>query len=317
MLRHFLLLSLLASLPAAAQTVAPVPAAPGPAAAEPAATGPKAPALVCAANAGWDDPAVPRKIFGNTYFVGTCGISAVLITSPAGHVLIDTGTAVGAGLIEANIRTLGFDPKEVRAIVLSHEHWDHAGGVAALQAATGATVYARRPAAAVLESGSSERSDPQFLIAEKMAPVAGVKRIADDGKIEVGPIALQAHATPGHTPGGTSWTWKSCGGEVCHSIAYVDSLTAISDDVFQYGDEAAHPGYLAGFRQTIEKIGRFPCDILLTPHQGASQMWQRLGPDPTQPLVDREACRAYAARGAKGLDARIAKEEQARAAAKP
>jgi metallo-beta-lactamase class B len=274
-----------------------------------AAETPATPAAICAADAGWDDPAVPRKIFGNTYFVGTCGITSILVTSPGGHVLIDGGTEVGAGLIEANIRALGFEPKEVRAIVISHEHWDHAGGIARLQQATGATVYARGPAAAVLERGKSDRSDPQFLIAEAMAPVAKVQKIADDHLLKVGALELQAHATPGHTPGSTSWTWRSCEGEDCKKIAYADSLTSISDDVFRYTDEAAHPGYLAGFRKTIETVSALPCDILLTPHPGASKLWERIGEQPTLPLADKEACRNYAARGGMGLDERVAKEK--------
>ena len=297
MLRISLFFSLL-TLPSAATAEAP-------------AAAPKTPALVCAADAGWDDPAVPRQIYGNAYYVGTCAITAILVTSPAGHVLIDAGTEVGAAHVEANIRTLGFDPKDVEAIVLSHEHWDHAGGIAKLQEATGATVYARGQAAAVLASGKSERSDPQFLIAEAMKPVPNVQKIADDYLLKVGPLALQAHATHGHTPGSTSWTWKSCDGDACKTIAYVDSLTAISDDVFRYTDEAAHPGYLAAFRKTLETIAALPCDILLTPHPGASQIWQRIGQEPTQPLIDAEGCRHYAARGAKGLDERVAKESGA------
>jgi metallo-beta-lactamase class B len=301
MFRHVSIIGLLA-FPMAA-------AAQEPAASEPAAE--KKPALVCAADAGWDDPAVPRKIYGNTYFVGTCGITSILVTSAGGHVLIDGGTEVGAGLIEANIRALGFEPKDVEAIVISHEHWDHAGGIARLQQATGATVYARGQAAAVLERGKSDRSDPQFLIAEAMAPVAKVHKIADDHLLKVGALELQAHATPGHTPGSTSWTWRSCEGEDCKKIAYADSLTSISDDAFRYTDEAAHPGYLAGFRKTIETVAALPCDILLTPHPGASKLWERIGQEPAQPLADPEACRSYAARGAKGLDERVAKEKAA------
>lgn len=282
-------------------------------AAEPAAAT-KAPALVCPAGAGWDDPAVPRKIYGNTYFVGTCGITSILITSPAGHVLIDGGTAIGGELILANVRALGFDPKDVRAIGLSHEHWDHAGGLAILQQASGATVYAMPAAAAVLASGKSDRSDPQFEVVEPMTPIpaAALQKLADGQKLEIGPIEMTAHATPGHTPGGTSWTWKSCEGQRCYAMAYVDSLTAISDDVFLYTDDAAHPGYLAAFRKTLEKIAALPCDILLTPHPGASQMWQRLANPPTQPLIDAQGCANYAARGSKGLDERVAREKAAK-----
>lgn len=280
---------------------------------EPAAPA-KTPALVCPADAGWDDPSVPHKIYGNTYFVGTCGITSILITSPEGHVLIDGGTAVGGELILANVRALGFDPKDVRAVLLSHEHWDHAGGLAILQQASGATVYAMPAAAAVLASGKSDRSDPQFEVTEPMTPIpaAALQKLTDGQQLKVGSLELTAHATPGHTPGGTSWTWKSCEGRLCYAMAYVDSLTAISDDVFLYTDEASHPGYLAAFRKTLEKIAALPCDILLTPHPAASQMWPRLASPKAQPLIDAKGCANYAARGSKGLDDRVAREKAAK-----
>ena len=264
---------------------------------------------VCAADAGWDDPATPRRIYGNTWFVGTCGISAVLVTSSQGHILIDGATPKGGAQILDNIRALGFKPKDVRAIVLSHEHLDHAGGLAALQAATGAPVLARAPAVETLKRGASDRSDPQFLVLDAFPPVARVQRIADDEVVTVGPLALQAIATPGHTPGGTSWSWRSCEKRQCREVVYADSLTAISDDVYRYTDDSAHPGVLADFRQTLSRVAKLDCEILLTPHPSASQLWSRLGPASTQPLVDTGACRAYAAKAAERLDQRVAAED--------
>ena len=273
----------------------------------PAIAGDAAPAT-CAANAGWDDPATPRRIHGNTWYVGTCGISALLVTSPEGHVLIDGATPAGGAQIVANIRTLGFDPGDVRAIVFSHEHFDHVGGLAELQRSTGAPVLARAPAVATLGRGTSDRSDPQFLVLEAFAPVANVQAIADDEVVRVGPLSLQAVPTPGHTPGGTSWTWRSCDGGDCLQIVYADSLTAISDDVFRYGDETAHPGYAAAFRATLDRVAALPCDVLVTPHPSASRLWSRLGPDAGEPLADRDACRAYAQGARERLDKRLADE---------
>ncbi len=133
----------------------------------------------CSDESGWDDPAPPRKVFGNTWYVGTCGITAVLITTPKGHILIDGGTEVGGKLIEANIRTLGFSLRDVRQILISHEHHDHVGGVAHLQRVTGASVHALPPADAVLRSGKSTRQDPQFLELKSMPPAANVQPLKD------------------------------------------------------------------------------------------------------------------------------------------
>lgn len=262
----------------------------------------------CAANAGWDDPSPPHRIHGDTWYVGTCGISAVLVASPQGHLLFDGGTARGAELIEANIRAAGFRIEDVKYIAGSHEHFDHAGGIAALQAASGAAVVAREPAVAVLERGSGDRGDPQYLQLDTMAPVANVRRIADGETLALGTLQFTAHATPGHAPGGTSWTWRSCEGDACLDIAYVDSLSAISDEQWRFSD---HPDYVADFRRTLDAVATLPCDILVTPHPGASALWSRLGPQAQRPLAEAGACRGYADQARARLDRRLADEAAA------
>ncbi|WMT01992.1 hypothetical protein RDV84_18790 [Lysobacter yananisis] len=136
-----------------------------------------------------------------------------------------------------------------------------------------------------------------------------VQRIGDGDTVRLGTLALTAHATPGHTPGGTSWTWRSCDAAgQCRDIAYADSLTPFSDKVYRYSDDAAHPGALAAYRRGIETVAALPCEILLTPHPSASDMFQRMGPQASKPLVDTGACRAYAADAAAKLDARLEQE---------
>lgn len=265
----------------------------------------------CKADAGWNDPSPPRHIHGDTWYVGTCGLSSILITSPQGHVLIDGATEPAAPLIEANIRALGFKVEDVRYIVNSHEHFDHAAGIARLQRDSGATVVAREPAATTLEHGKGDRSDPQFLSIEGFAPVQNVRRIKNGETLRLGPIALTAHATPGHTPGGTSWTWDSCAPDDtgnCLHMVYADSLTALSDDEYRYGDDAQHPGMLSAFRQSLTTVAALPCDVLLTPHPSASSMWTRIGPDAHGPLADSSACRVYVETARIKLDARLAEE---------
>ena len=259
----------------------------------------------CSDASGWDDPATPLRVHGDTWYVGTCGIAALLVTSPEGHVLIDGATPRAGLQIIDNIRALGFDPKDVRAIVFSHEHFDHVGGLAALQAATGAPVYARSPAMDTLRRGASDESDPQFGELDAFDPVADVRLLADDGVVNAGGIELQAVATPGHSVGGTTWTWRSCDGQDCRQMVYGDSLTAVSADGYRFSD---HPDVLARLRQSFAAVAALGCDILVTPHPSASALWSRLGPDATRPLVDEGACRAYAEAGAMRLEQRLAKE---------
>ncbi|MFI2809822.1 subclass B3 metallo-beta-lactamase [Microbulbifer sp. JSM ZJ756] len=262
----------------------------------------------CRNDDGWESPAPATRIFANTWYVGTCGLSAVLVTSADGHILLDGGTAGAAPLVEDNIRALGFRPGDVRFILNSHEHFDHAGGIAQLQRRTGATVVARAPAAEVLERGASDRSDPQLLSLQEFAPVSSVRRIADGDHLRLGALELEAVATPGHTPGGTSWTWQSCDGSGnCRSMVYADSLTAISDDVFRYTDSDLLPA----LRETLERVGELDCDILVTTHPSASRLWQRLGPGATEPLVNQSACEEYAAAARQRLEKRLQRASQA------
>ncbi|MBS0199173.1 MAG: subclass B3 metallo-beta-lactamase [Proteobacteria bacterium] len=266
----------------------------------------------CPANAspmdGWSDRAPPRKIFGNTYYVGTCGISSILIVGKHDAILIDGATDKAPAAIEANIRALGFKLSDVKRILSTHDHNDHAGGLARLQRDTGAPVLARAPAAATLHRGASDRSDPQFGQLGKFPPVANVRVIADGQTVKLGELELVAHATPGHTPGSTSWTWRSCEGTHCVDIAYVDSLTAISDKQYRYSD---HPGYVAAFRHTIDTVASLRCDLLLTPHPTASDMFLRFAG--TKPLIDADACLAYSRQAGKALEQRLLDEKNGKA----
>lgn len=262
----------------------------------------------CSDDAGWDDPATPRRIFGNTWYVGTCGISALLVTSSKGHVVIDAGTQRGGAQVIANIRALGFDPDDVRYVLNTHAHVDHAGGLAAVQRASGATVLGHRDAVATLQRGRSDASDPQASILDPFPPIARVLSIGDGHIVHLGDIELTAHATPGHTAGGTSWTWTSCEAGACRRMAFVDSLSAVSAPGYRFSH---HADLLATFRTTFERVAALPCEVLVTPHPAASRLWTRLDGD--APLVDADACRRYAADARTRLETRLADEAAGRA----
>lgn len=260
-------------------------------------------AAACGDSTDWDQPAPPVRIHGNTYLVGTCGISAILVAGSDGHVLIDGGTEKGADVIAANIRALGFNLQDVKFLLHSHEHFDHVGGIAKLQTSTGATLVASAPAKAVLNSGRASSDDPQFGMHKPFA-AARVGRVVKDGEsIRLGNLLLTAMATPGHTAGALSWHWRSCEGAVCRTIFYADSLSAVSRDDYRFSD---HPAYLAAYRASITKVAASRCDILLTPHPSASAMKERMAGE--QALFDPEGCRDYAAALDRRLEARLAKE---------
>ena len=264
-------------------------------------------AAECDGSTDWDKPAPPVRIHGNTYLVGTCGISAILITGTDGHILIDAGTEKGADLIADNIRFLGFVPSEVRILLHSHEHLDHVGGMARLQQLTGARLIASAPAAEVFATGATAADDPQAGMHQPF-PAARVDRIVKDGEtVRLGNLQLAAIATPGHTAGALSWRWESCDGGVCRTMVFADSLTPVSRDDYKF---SAHPDVVATFRASIAKVADSRCEILMTPHPSASAMKERMTGE--QPLFDPNGCKAYAAALMKRLDERLAKEAAAK-----
>ena len=270
-----------------------------------ATPGQRAWVAVCSDNDSWDKAGPPFRVYGATYYVGTCGISALLVASIEGHTLIDSGTEKGAEIVLANIRALGFDPTEVKTILMSHEHFDHVGGMARLQAATGATIVASAPAAAVLVSGRPGADDPQAGSGHPpFPPVTGrIEVLTPERRASLRERGFIALTTPGHTPGALSWTWPACVISSCEQIVYVDSLNPISADGYRFSD---HPELVTGFREGLAKVAASECDIVIAPHPGAVSLRRRLLGE--APLIDPNGCKAYAATASERLDKRLAKE---------
>lgn len=263
----------------------------------------------------WNKPREPFKIFGNTYFVGTDGLSAILIAGDAGLILLDGGLEQSAERIHENIHKLGFKTSDVKLIVNSHGHYDHAGGIAALQRASGATVAASPSGADALQRGENTTDDPQYGFGKAdngFPPVKNVKVIKDNEVLRVGNLAITAIFTPGHTPGSTTWTWRSCEGSRCLDMVYADSISAISAPGFKFTDK---PEVITKFRRGISRLAELPCDIVVSTHPAATGLdakikkrAERKGSDP-DPFVDH-GCKALAATALKGLEARIAEEKK-------
>ena len=261
----------------------------------------------CAGHDGWADPAPPVRVFGQVYDVGTCGITVLLLRGDKGDILIDTGPADAAPAVARNLRRLGIRKGDIKLMLATHEHFDHVGGMAALQRQTGATIRLTPAASAVLRRGSVAPGDPQAGSIDP-PPVAKVgEPLADGEVVRLGRLALTVHFTPGHSPGGSSWTWRACEGAVCRSIVYADSLSAVSRKGYRFSD---HPDRVAALRRSFATVGALPCDILITPHPGASDLFPRLYG--ARPLVDPGLCRAYAEEARRNLDARLAAERRSR-----
>ena len=248
-------------------------------------------------NGGGQQPAEPFRIAGNFYYVGANDVTSFLITGPAGHVLIDGGYSATPPLILASIATLGFDIRDVKVILNSEPHMDHAGGLSALQQASGAELWASEASANAIASGGD---DPNmavlpwrvlFWIGIVSYPAARVDhRFKDGDTIRVGPIALTAHVTGGHTRGCTSWSFKVRDGD-----RDLDVMSACSLKVML---GARYPEQRADLERSFRVLRSLPVDIWVTSH---ARFWGRYrkfvasqtAKNPADSFVDPEGYRAY------------------------
>lgn len=239
----------------------------------------------------WEKPGPPFKVYGNTYYVGTCGIGAILIVSDSGHTLIDSGTEAGAAIVLDNIRALGFRPQDVKLLLNSHEHFDHVGGMAIIQEATGASLVSSLIGLEVMQSGVVHRDDPQSSTHPTMRPVSGgTPYFTGEGQFLLQQFGIWPIATPGHSPGAMSWKWRACEADTCRTVVYADSLSAVSSDGYRFTD---HPEYVAAFQQGLQRLEDIDCRILLTPHPSASSMREKLNGRDLAFQFD-QPCRNYA-----------------------
>jgi len=265
-------------------------------------------ATVCERCEQWNEPLDPFRIYGNTWYVGTDGLSAILIETDAGLILLDGGLPQSAPLIVANIRALGFDPHDIKAILVSHPHFDHAGGVNALQRMTNARVYTGSAGMTPLTSGHLAPDDPQFVAGSdegSFPPVRNVQAIGDGESVTVGSVVVQAVYTPGHAAGSVTWTWQSCALGSCYDIVYADSLTAVSAPGFSF----ATSGAAADLTASAGKIADLDCDILLSPHPFFFGMYDKLERiDEGNPFISALGCTLYAEEMLGWLEQRLAAE---------
>jgi metallo-beta-lactamase class B len=266
----------------------------------------------CPECAEWNRSQQPFRVYGNTYYVGVHGLSSILVTSDRGHILIDGDLEESAPKIATSIRALGFKVEDIKLILSSHIHYDHVGGIAELQRLSGAAVAASASSAKVFESGQSGSDDPQYGSLPSIPAVSRVRVIKDGETMHVGRLALKAHLTPGHTPGGTSWTWKSCEDGRCVQMVYADSLTAVSAPGFQFTRSTTYPNVLKDFERSFSALSKLRCDVLLTPHPDASELWSRFEKNEhgggAAAFIDPTACRRYVAHAREQLAKRVASE---------
>jgi metallo-beta-lactamase class B len=237
--------------------------------------------------------AEPFRVAGNLYYVGANDVASFLITGPNGHVLIDGGYPRTPKLIMASIDSLGFDIKDVKIILNTEPHYDHAGGIAELKDSSGAQLWTSEPTKEVIESGGA---DPAMILPIRMLRWTGLTRyssasvdhlIKDGDTVSVGPVKLVAHITPGHTRGCTSWEIPVVDGDRQLRAVVVCSLNWMAG--------MDYPGQKADFERSFRVLRDLRADIWTTIHArdfGRYRKFLEIGKG-ANPFIDPDGYRAY------------------------
>jgi metallo-beta-lactamase class B len=209
----------------------------------------------------WNKPIPPFQIVGNLYYVGASEVTSFLITTPKGHFLLDGGFAETAPQIEHNIAALGFKLQDVKFLLNSHAHFDHAGGLAELKQKSGASLVASALDAQLLEAGG--HGDFRFGDTLTFPPVEVDQIIGDGESIQLGAQKFTAWLTPGHTKGNTTWTTKINDGTKTYDVVFAGSPSILD---YQFVGKESYPGIFSDFEKTFAVLKKLPCDIFLSDH---------------------------------------------------
>jgi len=254
----------------------------------------------------WTKPVAPFHVIGNIYYVGTADLAAYLIDTPDGDILIDGTLEQNVPLIERNIASLGFRVSNIKILLNSHAHYDHAAGLAGLKRDSKAVLYASAADAPILEAGhisyGPTMTDP--------FPPVKVDRIVKDGEtIELGGAKLTAHLTPGHTPGCTSWTMPVTEYGVAHTVIFYCSTSVAGNPLV---NNTAYPQIASDYETSFAKLAKLKADVFLAPHgiffHPQEKLAKRKAGAPN-PFVDPGELQRFVAASKKDFEAELAKQK--------
>ncbi|HEX6279169.1 MAG TPA: subclass B3 metallo-beta-lactamase [Pyrinomonadaceae bacterium] len=257
----------------------------------------------------WNQPVEPFKIAWNIYYVGASDVTSYLITTPKGHILLDSGLKETVPLIKASVEKLGFKLSEIKYLINSHAHYDHAGGLAELKRLTGAQLLISKGDAGLLARGGKD--DPNFGNRFLFEPTAADKTFSDGWKLKFGGTTLRANVTPGHTKGCTTWTMTVKEGSRFLNAIFVCSTTAPG---FTLVGNGKYPEIVKDFESTFKRIKAIKVDIFLSSHASAFGLAAkaeklRSGASPN-PFIDPEGYRQYVESTEKAFRQRLAEQSQ-------
>jgi metallo-beta-lactamase class B len=262
------------------------------------------------APASWTQPVAPFRVIDNVYYVGSAGISGWLIATPKGLILLDPGMPAYAATLEKNVEALGFHVKDIKILLISHAHFDHAGGLAKLKADTGAQLAASAGDRYALEKGVYPGWEANH--AFDFTPVK-VDRVVNDGdKVRLGGVTLTARLTPGHTAGCTSYLLRVRDAGVRHEAIFFCSASVAAN---RLAPNPQYPGIVADYRKTYALLKTIDADVYLAPHAEFFDLAGKraaMGPGKPNPFVKPGELQHAAAEFETDFNAQLAKQEAAK-----
>lgn len=265
--------------------------------------------LLAQADPTWTEPFPAFKIVGNVYYVGSRGLASYLITTPKGHILINSNLVSSVPQIRESVEKLGFHFSDVKILLISHAHWDHDAGSAEVKKLTGAQYMVMDADVPVVESGGKD--DFQYgNNASMLYPPAKVDRILHDGdQVTLGGVVLTAHLTPGHTKGCTTWTLKVNDGGKTYNVVIVGSPNV--NPGYKLVNNAKYPTIAADYEKMFRVLNQLPCDIFLGAHGAYYNMeekFAKLKTGEANPFIDPEGYKSFVSEKQKAFRSELAKQ---------
>ena len=269
-------------------------------------------ALAAPASDPGDQPYPPFKIGEGLYYVGSSDYTSYLIVTKAGLIVIDGGDAATGHQVVGNIRALGFDPTQVKVLVNTHQHFDHAAGLAEIkQTAPGAKFYASAADGPIVAAGG--RGDPYLKgVKYEYAPVKPDVTLKDGQKVSLGGWTLTAHVTGGHTKGCTTWTFPvTVAGKVRQALVHCSSSVLPG---YKLVGAETYPGMRADYEKSFATWKALPCEVFLASHGqffDLAAKRKRLDAGQVDAFVDPAGCKAFYAKSEAAFRAELAKQTAA------
>jgi len=264
------------------------------------------------ASPDWTNPFPPHRIIGNVYYVGSQGLASYLITTPQGHILINSSLENSVPLIRESIEKLGFKFSDIKILLISHAHWDHCAVSAAVKELTGAKYMVMDADVPEIEAGGKGNFQYGESPASRYQPTK-VDRVLHDGdEVKLGDTVLTAHLTPGHTKGTTTWTMKAREADKTYNVVIIGSPNVNAG--YKLVNNPLYPQIASDYEKMFRVLKSLPCDVFLGAHgnyYGLEAKYARMKEGAANPFIDPEGYKSYVAEREQTFRAELAKQQAA------